>query len=94
MVMTGCRSVARVRGQMLTGNCFLCVKLTALEEADLVSEAFSSDRCLCLENSRGAQNVSENSEDLGFRPSLLTQELSPQASGPTSLSFGPSSVGK
>lgn len=41
--MTGCHSVAGVRGQMLTGNCFLCVKLTALEEADLVSEALSSE---------------------------------------------------
>lgn len=41
--MTGCGSVARVRGQILTGNCFLCVKLTALEDADLVSEALSSE---------------------------------------------------
>lgn len=41
--MTGCHSVAGVRGQMLTGNCFLCVKLTALEEAELVSEALSSE---------------------------------------------------
>ena len=32
----GRQSVARARGQILTGNCFLCVKLTALEEADLV----------------------------------------------------------
>lgn len=43
MVMTGCGSVARARGQILTGNCFLWVKLTALEDADLVSEALSSD---------------------------------------------------
>lgn len=43
MVMTGCGSVARARGQILTGNCFLWVKLTALEDADLVSEALSSE---------------------------------------------------
>lgn len=43
VIMTGCRSVARVRGQILTGNCFLYVKLTAQEGADLVSEALSSE---------------------------------------------------
>lgn len=43
MVMTGHQSVTRVRGQMLAGDCFLCVKLTAPEGADLVSEMSSSE---------------------------------------------------
>ena len=42
VVMAGCGSAARVRGQIQTGNCFLWVKLTALEDADLVLEALSS----------------------------------------------------
>lgn len=46
--MTGCGSVARARGHILTGNCFLWVKLTALQDADLVSEALPSEARACV----------------------------------------------
>lgn len=67
---------------MLTGNCFLCVKLTALEEADLVSEAYPQRPVPLFRELQRGPDVSENSKDLGFRPSLLTQELSPQQVAP------------